>query len=49
MLQDLIINLINAKTPKEEEKAFKTLEKVGIDRYTAVVIAKKLATTVENK
>jgi len=40
MLQDLIIDLLVADNdPKEKEKCYKRLEKVGVDRLTADVMA----------
>lgn len=39
MLSDLITDLIRAKTPKEKEAAYRQLEKLGVDRITADVIA----------
>ena len=37
MLSDLITDLIRAKTPKEKEAAYRRLEKLGVDRFTADV------------
>lgn len=38
MLQDLIMELVIAVTPKEKERAYRRLERVGVDRITADVI-----------
>ena len=35
MLVDMLRNLANAKTERERETAYKNLERVGMDRYTA--------------
>ena len=43
MLSDLFATLIKAKTPEEREKAFKNLEKVGVDRMTAIAVAREMA------
>lgn len=43
MLSDLFIALIKAKTPEEREKAFKMLESVGVDRMTAIAVAREMA------
>lgn len=42
MLSDLITDLIRAKTPKEKEVAYRRLEKLGVDRFTADVAAEEL-------
>lgn len=42
MLQDLIMNLLSAGDKKEKERAYKQLEKVGVDRRTADVIAHEM-------
>lgn len=42
MLMDMIRNLANAETKKEREKAFKELEKVGMDRRTALMLVAEL-------
>lgn len=42
MLSDLIADLIRAKTPKEKEAAYRRLEKLGVDRFTADVAAEEL-------
>lgn len=39
MLGDLIQDLVDARTPKEKEKAFRNLERVGMDRMTARILA----------
>ena len=36
---DLLMNLIEAVDPKEKERAYKNLERVGVDRITADVMA----------
>lgn len=38
MLHNLLEALINAKTEKEKEKAYKSLERLGVDRNTANVL-----------
>lgn len=35
MLTDLLRNLADAKTKSEKETAYRNLERVGMDRYTA--------------
>lgn len=42
MLSDMLQDLINATTRQEKERAFKALEKVGVDRITAVTLAKEI-------
>jgi len=42
MLQELIINLLSAGDKKEKEKAYRQLEKVGVDRRTADVLAHEM-------
>ena len=42
MLRDMLRNLANAETKKEQEKAFKELEKVGMDRRTALMLVAEL-------
>ncbi len=39
MLDDMIQALMEAKTPKEKELAYRNLERVGMDRTTANVVA----------
>lgn len=39
MLSDLIIELLEATDPKEKEKVYRKLEKVGVDRMTADYIS----------
>ena len=41
MLMDLVMNLVIASDKKEKEKAYRALEKVGVDRRTANVMAKE--------
>lgn len=42
MLSDLIAALITAKTEDELETAYRNLEKVGVDRYTALLLARAM-------
>lgn len=42
MLEELVTELANAKTDKEKEKAFRQLERVGVDRLTARVLVEEL-------
>jgi len=42
MLSDLIMDLLTAGDEKEKERAYRKLEKVGVDRITANVIAAEL-------
>jgi hypothetical protein len=42
MLADLIDNLRAAKTDKEKERAFRDLERVGMDRFTAAATAAEI-------
>lgn len=39
MLEDLIIALLIASNKREKERAYRNLERVGVDRVTADVIA----------
>ncbi len=39
MLQDLIMELVIAVTPKAKERAYRNLERVGVDRITADIMA----------
>jgi len=39
MLEDLVIALLIAGDKKEKERAYRNLERVGVDRATADVIA----------
>lgn len=39
MLMDLVMELVEAVDPKDKEKAYRKLEKVGVDRRTADVMA----------
>lgn len=41
MLGDLIEELVNAKDKDEKEKVFRELEKVGMDRITAICLARE--------
>lgn len=41
-LTDLIHELINAKTQKEKDKVYRLLTRVGMDKYTADVLAAEL-------
>ena len=42
MLSDLITALMNAKTETELETAYRNLEKVGVDRWTALLLAREM-------
>ena len=42
MLSDMIADLITAKTEKERETAYRNLEKVGVDRITADLLAREM-------
>lgn len=42
MLSDLIIALRSAKTAEEKEKAYCQLERVGMDRMTADIVAAEM-------
>ena len=42
MFSDLILNLIIANSEKEIETAYRNLEKVGVDRYTADLLAREM-------
>ena len=42
MLSDMIADLILAKTEKERETAYRNLEKVGVDRMTADLLAREM-------
>lgn len=44
MLYDLLIDLICASTPQDKERAYKQLERVGVDRATANVMAAEIKT-----
>lgn len=39
MLMDLVMKLVEAVDPKDKEKAYRKLEKVGVDRRTADVMS----------
>ena len=39
MLIDFIMNLLEAVSPEEKERAYRYLERLGIDRITADAIA----------
>ena len=39
MLSDMIDDLVRADCPQEKEAAYRQLEKLGVDRITADVIA----------
>ena len=47
MLVDLFEDLINAKNEKDKEIAFKNLEKVGVDRITAIEVVKTISWRTE--
>ncbi len=42
MLEDMIRDLCKSKTAEEQECAFRRLEKVGVDRRTALLLAREL-------
>lgn len=42
MLSDMIAALITAETEKERETAYRNLEKVGVDRMTADLLAREM-------
>ena len=39
MLYDLLVDLICASTPKDKERAYRQLERIGVDRATANALA----------
>lgn len=39
MLMDLIMDLLEASTKKEKEQAYRRLERVGVDKKTADIMA----------
>ena len=39
MMMDLVMDLVQAIDPKEKEKAYRRLERIGVDRDTADVMA----------
>lgn len=39
MLMDLVMALVTATDPKEKERAYRNLEKVGVDRCSADAMA----------
>lgn len=39
MLMDLVMALVEATEPKDKERAYRNLERVGVDRRTADVMA----------
>lgn len=41
-LTDLIRDLINAKTPKDKDRIYRLLARVGMDKYTADILAEEL-------
>ena len=41
MLQELLMDLVTATDPKEKEKAYRRLERIGVDRLTAKVLEKE--------
>lgn len=49
MFSDLINELINAKSDNETERAYKRLEKIGVDRVTADVLVKELKDTNDRR
>lgn len=42
MLSDLVAALITANTEEELETAYRNLEKVGVDRWTALLLAREM-------
>ena len=42
MLSDMIAALITAKTEKEIKKAYRNLEKVGVDKMTADLLVREM-------
>jgi len=42
MLQETLMELVQADDPKIKEKLYRRLEKVGMDRMTAKILAKEL-------
>lgn len=42
MLSDMIADLITAKTEDELETAYRNLERVGVDRWTALLLAREM-------
>lgn len=42
MLSDMIDDLVRADCPQEKEAAYRRLEKLGVDRFTADVAAEEL-------
>lgn len=49
MLADMIRDLCSARTAREQEYFFRRLEKLGIDRRTALLIAMELNCGKEKK
>lgn len=47
MLADLINALISAPTPKAKERAYRMLERVGMDRRTADILIMKVNVPAE--
>lgn len=43
MLNDMIMDVVRAKTDNEREKAYRRLEKVGMDRMTVNVVIRDMA------
>ena len=43
MLEDMVLDLIHADTPKAKERAYRALEWIGVDRMTARVMAADVA------
>lgn len=44
MLNELIENLANAENVREKERAYRQLERVGVDRFTADILVKETNT-----
>ena len=39
ILYDFLVNLICASTPQDQERAYRKLERIGVDRTTASTLA----------
>lgn len=49
MLNNLIENLAKAKNTRESERAYRQLERVGVDKFTADILVKELNTSKGGK
>lgn len=49
MLQDMIFDLLTAGDKKEKEKAYRRLERIGVDRATADSIASEFYKKEDNE